>query len=483
VSRGASAEGTVPEGITELLHELAREQGFQRSGVCSARASDHGDALRRWIEEGHHGEMGYMARPDALRRREQPALSLPGRGKEDGVILVVAHDYFQTDPEGVPDDLSRGVIARYARGRDYHRVVGKKLQRVHRRLEEELGEEVPGRVFVDTGPLLERELGRRAGLGWFGRNTMLIHPRHGSYFFLGALLLEIAARPDPPFEADHCGTCRACLDACPTGALLGRDADGAPVMDARLCISYLTIENRGPIPRELRPLIGNRVYGCDICQEVCPFNVKFAEEASEPGYAARGPGERPVGVEALPGQLGVQPHTAEGDGNPVGGGGLPNGSRPAGPGSESGTTGGALAKEGISAETPHYGGRVHAGSRHSHPGTDAPSLTDLLAIALSEETWEAFSRGSAIRRAGRAGFARNVSVAMGNWLSGEEEPPPEAVALLVEALSDPEALVRGHAVWALGRVDSAEARKALERAAASEDDPFVLEELEAVTFH
>ena len=179
--------------------------------------------------------------------------------------------------------------------------------------------------------------------------------------------------------------------------------------------------------------------------------MKFAEEAAEPGYAARGPGERPVGVEAI---------------------------GPAGPGSENGTTGGKLAKEGGSAETSHG-----PGGRPVHPGTDAPSLVELLRMALSEERWESFSRGSAIRRAGRAGFARNVCVAMGNWLAGEEEPPPGAVAVLVETLSDPEALVRGHAAWALGRVDSAEARKALEGAAVWEDDPFVLEELEAVTSH
>ncbi|TVR51305.1 MAG: tRNA epoxyqueuosine(34) reductase QueG [Gemmatimonadales bacterium] len=409
-----------PQEVAARLKALARGEGFDPVGITLPSPSRHSGFLRGWVEEGRHGTMDYLARPDALERRGDPRRSLPVARS----ALVVAHEYFQEDPEGVPGDPSRGVIARYARGRDYHRVVKKGLDRVHRGLEEELGRSVAGRSYVDTGPLLERELGERAGLGWFGRNTMLIHPRRGSYFFLGVLLLELEAEVDEPLGRDHCGSCRACLDACPTGALLGRDADGAPVMDATLCISYLTIENRGPIPRELRPLMGNRVYGCDICQEVCPFNVKFAEEAVESGYAARGPGERPVGVEA---------------------------SGPAGPGSES--------------------------AAPLHPGTDAPSLVDLLSMALSEEGWESFSRGSAIRRAGRAGFARNVCVALGNWLSGKEEPPSEAVRVLAAALSDPESLVRGHAAWALGRISSAAARSALERRASVEEDPWVRSEI------
>ncbi|HUH12480.1 MAG TPA: tRNA epoxyqueuosine(34) reductase QueG, partial [Longimicrobiales bacterium] len=178
------------------------------------------------------------------------------------------------------------MIARYARGRDYHKVVKKKLLELLRWLEGEVGRELPlARAYVDTGPVLERELARRAGLGWFGRSTMLIHPRRGSYFFLGSLLTELELEPSAPFEADHCGTCNACVEACPTGALLGRDASGAPVIDATRCISYLTIEQKGPIPPELRPLMGNRVYGCDICQEVCPWNApKFVQITAERDY-------------------------------------------------------------------------------------------------------------------------------------------------------------------------------------------------------
>jgi epoxyqueuosine reductase len=238
---------------------------------------------------------------------------------------------------------------------------------------------------------------------------MLLHPRRGSYFFLGSLLLDIELTADAPFTTDHCGTCSSCVTACPTGALLGRDASGAPVMDATRCISYLTIEQRGPIPRELRPLIGNRVFGCDICQEVCPFTLKFSAPSSEPAFASRGPAEPPAGVERLP-------------------------------------------------------------SDGWHPGTETPSLIDLM--AMDESGWEAFSRGSPLRRAGRAGFRRNVAVALGNWRS------PEAVPVLVEALQDAEPLVRAHAAWALGKVASPAASAALAERLGVEVESSVREELE-----
>jgi epoxyqueuosine reductase len=421
---GPGHDPTDPVALRRLLLRLAREAGFDRAGVAAVRPWEHGSFLDAWLAASHHGTMQYMARPDAVARRKDPTLTHPGARS----ALVVAHDHFQPDPEGVPGDPSRGVIARYARGRDYHRIMTKGLRRVAREMEAACGgagvEPPRWRVCVDTAPVLEREFAQRAGLGWFGRNTMLIHPRVGSYFFLGVMLLDAEVEPDAPFERDHCGNCRACLDACPTGALLGRDENGAPVMDARRCISYLTIEHRGPIPVELREAMGNRVYGCDICQEVCPFPSRFAEPAGEPGYAARGPGERPVGVETA---------------------GAPD----------------------VSAETSW---RPSGGPLH--PGTDSPSLVALLEMALDPEAWEAFSRGSAIRRAGRAGFARNVCVALGNWRA------PEAVPLLARALADPEPLVRGHAAWALGRVGGAAAREVLSGAAPSEEDAWVSAELE-----
>jgi len=245
----------VSEASSELVGALraqALELGFSLVGLTSVRASDHMPFYRSWLGEGRHGEMSYLSREDAVARRADLTLTMA----EAESCVVVAHEYMQRDPSGVPADPSRGVIARYARGDDYHDVVKGKLRALLAWLDARVAGGVRGRPYVDTGPVLERELARRAGLGWFGRNTMLISPRRGSYFFIGVLLVDVALPADAPFAEDRCGTCRACLDACPTGALLGRDLSGAPVMDARRCISYLTIELRGPIPTELRAPTG-----------------------------------------------------------------------------------------------------------------------------------------------------------------------------------------------------------------------------------
>jgi epoxyqueuosine reductase len=376
-------------GLAELVRDDARALGFELVGIAAPDASAHLPHYQRWLAQGRHGEMGYLARPDAVARRADLRGTLP----EVRSVVVVGMGYLPDEREDEPDDPAAGVIARYARGRDYHELMKARLLQLLDRVAARAGAPVVGRAYVDTGPLLERELASWAGIGWFGKNTMLIHPRRGSWFFLGALLLDLPLAPDAPFAADHCGSCARCLEACPTGALLGRDPAGAPVMDARRCISYLTIELRGPIPRALRPAIGNRIYGCDICQEVCPFNgPKFAEATREPGFAAASRMER-------------------------------------------------------------------------------PALAELM--AMDEDAWERFSRGSAVRRAKRAGFLRNVAVALGNWGAPEAEPP------LVSALDDAEPLVRGHAAWALGRIGTEGARTALARRLEREQDGFVREEIQA----
>ncbi|HYW11779.1 MAG TPA: tRNA epoxyqueuosine(34) reductase QueG [Longimicrobium sp.] len=271
-----------PAEITERIRSRAREMGFGAVGVAPVRPSDYGDAYAHWIGQGMHGEMAYLAREDAVAKRRDPAVLVPGARS----AVVVALEYFNADAH--PDaagDPSRGIVARYARNDDYHELMKARLIALQEWINADLLP-VHGRAYVDTGAVLERELAQRAGLGWYGRNTMLIQPRRGSYWFLGVILLDVELAYDAPFHRDHCGTCSACVQACPTGALLGRDETGAPRMDARRCISYLTIELRGPIPRDLRPRIGNRVYGCDICQEVCPWN-RFASPSSEEAFLAR----------------------------------------------------------------------------------------------------------------------------------------------------------------------------------------------------
>jgi epoxyqueuosine reductase len=270
-----------PEELSERIRAKAREMGFGAVGFAPAHPSAQGEAYARWTRAGMHGEMAYLAREDAVAKRRDPAVLVPGARS----AVVVGMEYFPGGAEEAADDPSRGVVARYARNLDYHDLMKARLIELQEWISETLVP-VSGRAYVDTGAVLERELAARAGLGWQGRNTMLIQPGRGSYWFLGVVLLDVVLAFDAPFEADRCGRCSACVEACPTGALLGRDASGAPVMDARRCISYLTIELRGPIPRELRPMIGNRIYGCDICQEVCPWN-SFASGTGEEAFRAR----------------------------------------------------------------------------------------------------------------------------------------------------------------------------------------------------
>jgi len=243
--------------------------GFDIVGICTLGPAETADAFDEWLDQGYAGEMAYL--PRGRDKRRDSRLPVPGALS----AIVVAMDYGGREPAGP--------VARYARGDDYHDVMLDRLRALHKWLADDLARDVPGKAYVDTGPLLERDLARRAGLGWFGKNTNLINPSTGSFFFLGTLLVGIELTPDAPFAADRCGSCTRCLDACPTAAFV------APrVLDATRCISYLTIELKGAIPETLRDAIGDHLYGCDVCQEVCPWNQRFARELRVPEFAPRG---------------------------------------------------------------------------------------------------------------------------------------------------------------------------------------------------
>lgn len=266
--------------LADCLKQRARALGFELVGIAPATAADGFERLAEWLDRGFAGAMAYMERHAQARRH--PTSILPSVR----CVVMVGLNYRTAKSE---DDNPKsgfrtphsgfGTIASYALGDDYHDVLRRKLNELLAWVQAE-APGTHGRGVVDTAPLLERDFARRAGLGWFGKNTMLIDKRLGSFFFLGALLLDIALPPDEPFTAQHCGTCTACLDACPTQAFAGPFE-----LDARRCISYLTIELHGPIPEELRPGVGPWLFGCDVCQDVCPWNRKAPlgrEPALEP---------------------------------------------------------------------------------------------------------------------------------------------------------------------------------------------------------
>jgi epoxyqueuosine reductase len=251
--------------IRESIRRQAMCLGFERCGFTSPAPSEHAAFYRQWIADGRHGEMAWLARDPE--RRADPRRVAPGSRS----LIAVGLNYWQETPPG------RARVARYALGEDYHVVLGEKLDALARWIGERFGAEA--KSYVDTGPLLERPLAQRAGIGWQGKSTMIIDEKLGPWMFIGELLTNLELPPDEPAQ-DRCGSCVRCIAACPTGAIT------APYqMDARRCISYLTIEHKGSIPEELRPLIGNHLYGCDECLDVCPWN-RFAQKARETRFAA-----------------------------------------------------------------------------------------------------------------------------------------------------------------------------------------------------
>ncbi|MEK6711807.1 MAG: tRNA epoxyqueuosine(34) reductase QueG [Nitrospinota bacterium] len=262
-----------PAELALTAKELARQNGFDLAGIAPPELGEAYGRYREWLGRGFEGEMAY------LRRRPEVRADLRRVWPGTRCALVVAMRY-RAAGEPAPPAVLPGKIASYAHGGDYHKFIKKRLLRLLRGLKE-IDPGLDGRSYVDTGPLLERDLAVHAGLGWRGKNSLLLSRALGSYFFLGVLLLNRPLPADAPFGEEHCGTCTRCIEACPTGAIV---APG--VVDARRCISYLTIELRGPMPRELRPLVGGHFFGCDICQEVCPWNAD-APPAAESRFAPR----------------------------------------------------------------------------------------------------------------------------------------------------------------------------------------------------
>jgi epoxyqueuosine reductase len=336
--------------------------------------------LREFLAAGAHGEMGWMA-ANADRRGDPRALWSEVRS-----ILMLGINYApDDDPLAILRERNRGAVSVYARGDDYHDLIKSRLKEIGRWLIERAGGDV--KVFVDTAPVMEKPLAAASGLGWQGKHTNLVSRQFGSWLFLGALFTTLELPPDAG-ERDHCGACRACLDVCPTAAF------PAPYrLDARRCISYLTIEHKGPIPRELRPLMGNRIYGCDDCLAVCPWN-KFAVAGRETKLAAR---------EAL----------------------------------------------------------------------RAPELAEL--ALLDDAGFRALFAKSAVKRIGRTRFVRNVLIAIGN--SGDADLAARAERLL----DDESPLVRGAAIWALGRLDRDRLRRCAEKRRGSETDPELIAEWSAAS--
>jgi len=374
----SAAPSAAPSAST--IAELGRELGFARIAIVPIEAPRRHALYTSWLATGHAGTMAYLAAPEHVAQRADLRMLLATARS----LIVVALAYDRVDP--IPGDaLLRGRVARYARGEDYHLVMRDRLVVLADRLAAALGRAVASRPCVDSAPVLEREWAERGGLGFVAKNTMVIAPGIGSYVVLGELLVDAELAPTAPTAPPRprCGSCRSCLDACPTQAFVD-----AYVLDARRCISYLTIEHHGEIPRELRASIGTWVFGCDVCQEVCPFNA-----GAGPADAQIDPLLRPRSVE-------------------------------------------------------------HA-------------LPDLVALAAKgANQLRQLVKRTALRRVPRDALLRNVAVALGNTHDAR------AIPALVALLGHRAALVRGHAVWALGELGAGDVL-----AAHRDQDPFVIAEL------
>lgn len=392
ITTSSGISGGANLSLEQAVKAEAHRLGFALAGITTPDPPPHFPVFESWLDAGRHGEMGYLAAATARQTRADPGLILPGCRS----ILVLGMRYppdYPRDGGGHVEDTQvepslKGRVASYAWGTDYHEILPERMQALVKSIESLVGRAVSNRWYTDTGPILERDLAQRAGLGWIGKNTCLIHPRQGSNFLLAEILLDLELAVDAPFHADRCGSCTRCLEACPTACILPDRT-----LDARRCLSYLTIELKGAIPQELRSLLGNWVFGCDLCQQVCPWNQRFASAdlRIEPAFMPR-------------------------------------------------------------------------------PELPEPDL--LRELTLTREAFNQKFRGSPVKRTRRTGYLRNVAVALGN--SGNLG----AIPTLAQALEhDPEPLVRGHAAWALGRLQAPVARSALENARLRESDLLVQDEI------
>jgi len=365
--------------LSSHIKEEAQRLGFGLVGISPVAPPPHEQFFAQWLRAGFAGKLDYMQRTELLRR--DPAQLVPWAVS----VISVGLNYNTDHRRPEAGARNTGWISRYAWGDDYHSIMHQRLESLLDRIRVLNERPVQGKAFVDSGPVLERDAAGIAGLGWIGKNTHLISPKEGSWFFLAELFVDLPLTYDRPIR-DRCGRCDLCIKECPTGAFVG-----PYILDARRCISYLTIELKGWIPRSLRPLIGNHIFGCDICQEICPYNAKAAT-SSEPAFAPRA-------------------------------------------------------------------------------GLYAPELIPFL--ALDEKEFRQRFSGSPVLRAKRRGLLRNVAVALGNLRS------TTAVPALIGALRDQEALIRGHAAWALGEIGNREATAHLERALKSEQDSEARDEMGA----
>jgi epoxyqueuosine reductase len=265
------------ESYEVQIKNAARRLGFTLVGITTPDRPQTFSTYKNWIENSKHAGMGYLATERSLERRQDPKKILP----ECQSVIVTATSYL---PENnFPSNQGAEVqIAAYALGDDYHEVITGRMIELVASIERIVEHPISSKVYADTGPILERDLAQRAGLGWIGKNTCLINPKQGSYLLLGEILLDLPLRPDAPFELDHCGTCTRCLEACPTQCILPDRT-----IDAGRCISYLTIEEKGAIDSTYRGDIGNWIFGCDICQQVCPWNIRFAQPTQDTAFQPR----------------------------------------------------------------------------------------------------------------------------------------------------------------------------------------------------